>query len=346
MPRACLALLLAGASLLAQSGEARVRVRFRALSFDGAILGAGYLDGRDVRPLDLSSDCFTAEQSYVGPNPLRLVLRDETAPAAQVVAPPTMNHAQARMLALSQELETTQRRLGTLTASARERGGKTPVAAGGEVGLLKSRIETLNREMNELAQESAKAAEPTPTPAPAPKARPEPKGKAPNPAGAPVPTPAKPERVAHRPLADFAFPGDGRFLLLVNRTAGGTTVNAIDDQEGAFPFGSMQFINLTGREVEVRFGTKTLPLAAKAKGLVRASAGHNSYAEGEIHTKGADGFHLGYSMRVFQQDDVRTLYFLLPVEDGGHGVRLKGVEERRAPEPPPTPTAEKAPAAR
>ena len=67
MRRACLALLLTGAHLLAQTGEARVRVKFRALSFDGPILGAAYLDGKDVRPLDLSADCFTAEQTYVGP---------------------------------------------------------------------------------------------------------------------------------------------------------------------------------------------------------------------------------------------------------------------------------------
>jgi phosphoserine phosphatase len=121
MRRACLALLLTGAHLLAQTGEARVRVKFRALSFDGPILGAGYLDGNDVRPLDLSADCFTAEQTYVGPNPLRLVLRDDAVPAtaAQVVRP-----GQARMAVLAQELESVQRRFATLTADARERGGQ------------------------------------------------------------------------------------------------------------------------------------------------------------------------------------------------------------------------------
>ena len=118
MRRACLALLLTGAHLLAQTGESRVRVKFRALSFEGPILGAAYLDGNDVRPLDLSADCFTAEQTYVGPNPLRLVLRDDAVPAA---APPVVRPGAARMAALAQELETVQRRLATLTADARER---------------------------------------------------------------------------------------------------------------------------------------------------------------------------------------------------------------------------------
>jgi hypothetical protein len=40
-------------------------------------------------------------------------------------------------------------------------------------------------------------------------------------------------------------------------------------------------------------------------------------------------------MRIFQQDDVRTLYFLMPGEPGSHGVRLKGIEERRPPEEAP-----------
>lgn len=332
MRHACLALLLTGAHLLAQTGEARVRVKFRALSFDGPILGAAYLDGKDVRPLDLSADCFTAEQTYVGPNPLRLVLRDDTAP---VLAAPVIRPGEARMAALAQELESVQRRLATLTADARERGGQAQAGAASEIAQLKSRSQSLNSELTQLSQASAQAAEAPPAPAPkndpAPKTRPAAGGVVPAPTAQP-----KPARTTHRPLAAFTFPGDGRLLLLVHRTDQGTTINAIDDREGAFPFGSMQFINLTGGPVEVRFGAKSLALAPKGKGTLRPGGGNNTYAEGEIHTRAEDGqMRLGYSMRIFQQDDVRTLYFLLPVEDGGHGVRLKGIEERRVDEPVP-----------
>jgi len=332
MRRACLALLLTGAHLLAQTGEARVRVKFRALSFDGPILGAAYLDGNDVRPLDLSADCFTAEQTYVGPNPLRLVLRDDAVPAP---AAPVIRPGEARMAALAQELESVQRRLATLTADARERGGQAQAGAASEIAQLKSRSQSLNAELTQLAQASAQAAEPPPAPAPKSEATPKTRSAARGAVPAPTAQP-KPARPTHRPLAAFTFPGDGRLLLLVHRTDRGTTVNAIDDREGAFPFGSMQFINLTGGPVEVRFGAKTLTLAPKGKGTLRPGGGNNTYAEGEIHTRAEDGqMRLGYSMRIFQQDDVRTLYFLLPVEDGGHGVRLKGVEERRADDPVP-----------
>jgi|LakMenEpi03Aug12_release.lakeMendotaPanAssembly.Ray.scaffolds.fasta_scaffold45455_3 hypothetical protein len=333
MRRTCLALLLTGAHLLAQTGETRVRVKFRALSFEGPILGAAYLDGNDVRPLDLSADCFTAEQTYVGPNPLRLVLRDDAVPAA---APPVVRPGAARMAALAQELETVQRRLATLTADARERGGQAQAGAASEIAQLKSRSQTLNAELTQLAQASTQAAETPPT-APAPKSETTPKTRpaAGGVATAPTAQP-KPARPTHRPLAAFTFPSDGRLLMLVHRTDQGTTVNAIDDREGAFPFGTMQFINLTGGPVEIRFGAKILALAPKGKGTLRPGGGNNTYAEGEIHTRAEDGqMRLGYSMRIFQQDDVRTLYFLLPVEDGGHGVRLKGIEERRADEPVP-----------
>lgn len=354
MLRPCLALLLAVAALSAQSTDkpaGRVRVKFRALSFDGAILGAAYLEGKDVRPLDLSADFFTAEQSYVGPNPLQFVLRDQGAPTpdpAVAAAHQQLTQAQARMLALSQELETAQKRLGFLTADARERGGKARPGANGETGQLKAKIEQLTQEMNDLARAAAQHQEQVNHPAPTnPKSaagkatagKPE-AGKADGktrPADAP---PGSSEPPRHKPLAAYTFTGDGRYLLLVNQTPNGVTINAIDDRDGAFPFGSMQFINLTGADLEVRFGAKTLALAPNAKGVLRPGGGHNTYAEGEIHTKAADGFHLGYSMRIFQQDDVRALYFLLPGEAGGHGVRLKGIEERQAPEPvAPAPAA-------
>lgn len=334
MRRFCLLLplLFVGAGALGQSGEPRIRAQFRALSFEGAILGVGYLDGKDLRPLDLSADCFTAEQSYVGPNPLRLVLRDDTGGLAPIAPPPT-NPAQAKIQALAQELEAVQRRMATLTAGAREQGGRGKAGSAKEIGQLKARSEELNREMAALAQASTLPEAP-------PTGGAEAKGRAKaggNVAGAP---PTKPERPPHRPLASFAFPGDGRYLLLVHQTAGGTTVNAIDDREGTFPFGSMQFVNLTAGPVEIRFGAKNLALAPKGKGTLRPGGGNNTYAEGEIHTRGEDGqFRLGYAMRIFQQDDVRTLYFLLPTEDGGHGVRLKGVEERRSSEPTPPPVA-------
>jgi hypothetical protein len=351
MLRPYLAWLLTGVALLAQTTETpagRVHVKFRALSFDGAILGAGYLEGKELHPLDLSSDCLTVEQTYVGTNPIRFVLgqSNRATPAPEwVSAHQQLTRDQARMQMLSLELSTAQQRLGILTADARERGGKAKPNATSEVDQLKAKVEALTKEMSALAQSAARAQDqvnhPAPTPPAAePKARP--KGMAAE--KAKLEAKARPtsdpraneatERPRFTPLATHTFPADGRYLLLVHQTPTDTTITAIDDQEGAFPYGSMQFINLCAGPIEIRFGAKVLALNANGKGTLQAPAGHNAYAEGAIYTKDNDGTHLGYAMRIFQQDDVRTLYFILPGDPGSHGVRLKGIEERKAPEPP------------
>lgn len=333
-----LPLLFIAASTCAQVKDTLplIHATFRVLSMEEAILGAGYLEGKDLRRLDISGDAFTSEQSYVGVNPLRFVdLTEPTATANRAAVFTLKQEIQGQLLALAQELQDIESSSMRQQGGAADGGGKR-LASSPRTGAGNGRTAEIRRTMEVLSQKLALIEaelngadvtrnEPSEKDAAKPKAGQE----------------RKEERhlPSHRPLATFSFPGDGRFLLLVHRTAAGTTVNAIDDREGAFPYGSMQFVNLTASPVEVRFGTKTLALTPKAKGTLRPAAGHNRYALGEVHTRGEDGqFHLGYSMRIFQQDDVRTLYFLLPTEDGGRGVRLRGVEERRAVEPAPPAT--------
>jgi len=330
-----LPLLFIAASACAQVKDTLplIHATFRVLSMEEAILGAGYLEGKELRRLDISGDAFTSEQSYVGVNPLRFVdLTEPTATANRAAVFTLKQEIQGQLQALAHELQDIESSSMRQQGGAADGGGKRlaspprTTAGNGRAAEIRRTMEVLSQKLAHIEAQMNGAdvtrSEPSEKDATKPKAGQERKE------GRPLPS--------HRPLATFNFPGDGRFLLLVHRTAAGTTVRAIDDHEGAFPYGSMQFVNLTAGPVEVRFGTKTLALTPKAKGTLRPAAGHNSYVLGEVHTRGEDGqFHLGYSMRIFQQDDVRTLYFLLPVEDGGHGVRLKGIEERRADEPVP-----------
>ena len=333
MPRPpLLVLLLAALNLLAQTRDADpvVNVRFRALSLDGAILGVGYLEGQNFKRLDISGDALTAEQSYVGPNPLQFVEpKGATATAERQLATQTQRDIRLRLRALAEELEKHQAQPMKAKNGSEGGGGRRlasssqPKGGGGRTDEILREMEVLNQRLDLIESDLNRATIPTLA---APESAGKPKAVEKNQAKKPPPT---------QSFASFAFPGDGRYLLLIHRTATCTTINALDDREGAFPYGSMQFLNLTGVDVEVRFGANTLALPTRAKGLLRPTAGPNTYLAGEIHTKGKDGYKLGYSMRIFQQDDVRTLYFLLPVEDGGHGVRLKGIEERRADEPVP-----------
>ncbi len=320
------------------SDDGRIRVKFRALALDEAILGAGYQVGRDFRPLDISSNCFTAEQSYVGLNPLQLLQKTEGLPeqAPETIAARTeLTQAEQRIQALAKEIQSVEERLNPLTSEIRERGAKARSSLPAQIRQLETERDELSQRMNALSK-AANAAREKIYNAPARPGKPETKQPK-KPDDKPKPVVAKENDLPpHRPLADVKFPGDGRYLVLIQRTPTGNKASTIDDKEGAFPYGSMQFMNLAGVEVEVRFGNETLSLKPNAKGVLRPSAANNTYAEGEIFTKVDDQFLLGYSMRIFKEDNVRTLYFLMPGEPGSHGVRLKGIEERRQPEAAPT----------
>ncbi|NBV78955.1 MAG: hypothetical protein EBR62_03720, partial [Verrucomicrobia bacterium] len=119
----------------------------------------------------------------------------------------------------------------------------------------------------------------------------------------------------------------------------GKRVMAIEDKEGSFPFGSYLYINLTGTPVEVRYNGKANAIPPNGRAVINAPVANDTYAQGEIWTPGEDGYQVGYIARTYQQADVRTLFFILPNQGGGHAVNIKGIEERKQPDPVPDPNA-------
>ena len=87
--RTLLLCLATTASLFAQANDPaakKVDVKFRALSFDAPIIGAGFLDGRDAKRLDISNDFLSGEQTYRGLATIAFVMVDDLvkqAPEAQ-----------------------------------------------------------------------------------------------------------------------------------------------------------------------------------------------------------------------------------------------------------------------
>ena len=79
-PLACLWLGLS-ISLAAPDDQAAVRVRFRALAFDDPIRGASYLDGEELRKVDIPNNAFTRQFSYAGGRTLRFVTIDHDTPS-------------------------------------------------------------------------------------------------------------------------------------------------------------------------------------------------------------------------------------------------------------------------
>ena len=111
---------------------------------------------------------------------------------------------------------------------------------------------------------------------------------------------------------------------------------AIDDAPGAFQYGTIRFYNLCPHPVEIQLPGNRTKIGSKGSTVVRPNAADGTYFEGTIHSRSAidDQETLSYSFRYFQQNDLRTLYFILPSSESEGQVIIKGVEDRyRPPEP-------------
>lgn len=320
-----LALLLLTAGLCAQeAGKAGVRIRFQALSFDEPILGASYLEGDDLRRIDIPNNAFTREISYQGSNTLRFVTIDEETLKPKPLSPEVsaatqrLRRAQALTLQASDEQAQITRLLDTLNLQATEKGGRTSEGDLTRIAALNARLRELAGILAAAAKETEEAnlqilrLEATPrTEAPA-------RQRA---SAGPRPTSA--------PTAEYNFQKDGRYLLLFSSAGNGHQILAMDDAEGAFPYGAYQFINLTGKDVELRYPDRKVMLRSNARTVVKEPAAAHQYSLAEILTKADDGYELGHVYRALQQPDVRSLVFLLPIPDEPHAIRSKTIEDRR-----------------
>jgi hypothetical protein len=112
---------------------------------------------------------------------------------------------------------------------------------------------------------------------------------------------------------------------------------AIDDAPGAFRYGTIRFYNLCPYPVEIHIPGSQTRIGPKGSMVVSPSALDGTYFEGTIHSISTtdDKEALSYSFRYFQQNDLRTLYFIIPSTESEGQVILKGVEDRyRPPEAP------------
>jgi hypothetical protein len=349
-------LTVATASLFAQANDPatkKVDVKFRALSFDAPIIGSGFLDGRDAKRLDISNDFLSGEQTYRGLATIAFVMVDDLAKQAPEVpleilaASGRRSAAQERARKASEEYTRLSALIAKATTGSREgQAGKISASELAEAEAAQAKLSELSRIMAEASKDaddaqtevnnrqrdhqplteakSAKAAKgKAPTKAPAADKGKDPKG----PFVPPV------------PFASYTFPADGKYILLFAGADKDKRIMAIEDKEGTFPFGSYLYINLTGKPVEVRYNGKSTPIAPNGRAVISAPVANDTYAQGEILTPGEDGFQIGYIARTYQQADVRTLFFLLPSDAGGHSINIKGIEERKQPDPVPDPNA-------
>lgn len=324
-----LVLVLLQSGLAAQTADKPgVSIRFRALAFDDPILGANYLEGEALRRIDIPNNAFTHEIKYQGANTLRFITIDEETlnpkPLSPEISAATqrLRRAQAMTLQASDEFEQIGRLRDTLNLQAGESAQKPTAGDKARIDALNERLQGLSVILAGASKETEEAQllilrlESSPQ-APAKDAQKK-GGKAPKPTSTPT--------------AEYTFQKDGSYLLLFSSAGNGHQILAMDDTAGAFPYGSFQFFNLTGKDVQIRYPDHNVLLKANTRIVVKNPAPDYQYALAEVHTKADDGYHLGHLYRALQQPEVRSLIFLLPIPDEPHAIRTKTIEDRRAAE--------------
>jgi hypothetical protein len=302
-----------------------VRARFRALSFDDPIPGASYLMGDRLHRIDIPTDGFTPEYAYAGPNNLRFVTVDPRAKKAASLSPALqaalqrLRRAQAATLQISQEHEQTTEFLQKIQLRKTEDNRTLSVGDIAQIEALHQRLQELGAALSANSKETEEAnlaalrLEAMPAPAEPTDVKPE----------------SKPTLLPSAPTTDCTFRKDGKYLLIFYAVGNGYQIMVMEDDDGAFPFGSQQFINLTGMAVEVKSEGRRLTLKGNTRGIITNQGADYGYSLREILVEGSDGQAPGYSLRTLRNPEIRTLTFLLPDPDNPRSVRSRSIEDAR-----------------
>ena len=298
-------LTLAGALALGQTkAPPEIRCDFRALALSAPITDAAYVTDRRPTPLLIPSDFFSAAQAYRGPAELTLGRLESTVVKARADdgGDAAARQADAAYAELAQEA-------ADLVAGAAE-------GPAGEA--QRRRAEEILGRAAEQAARAARLRE-------AAQAR-RPAADAPAPKTGEVARPPGPTRFT--PRGSVRLRDGGAYLLLVAEAPAGWRVTALDDTPGLHPFGTLRFINLTGRPLLLRQGGRDVALPDRRPVIHRPSVDEHGYAGLELRATDADSRPLR-TMRVYPEKDARSTYLLVAEPAGG--LTVKAAHERRAP---------------
>ena len=352
-----LALALVAPGFAAEKPPVEVTVKLRALSLDGPILGHGYRKDGKVSPLVIAPDFFTQEFTYHG-NPhfeilpltatvnpediAKLLARHPTGkPSDLSIKSPFAPHTIEKPDGPKKSLLTVgpdPRKSADSRASADPTKTLDPIRSGDP---LKSADPTKSADPVKSTDpirsgDSLKSNTPEKTTDVQKTLSPDEKRKKRQAVFVPVSVepPKKPDKdKENKPIAWIDLPttpGPHHLILLVNPGDPRGGILAIDDAPGTFQYGTIRFYNLCPHPVEIQVPGSRTKIGSKGSTVVRPNAPDGTYFEGAIHSRSAidDQESLSYSFRYFQQNDLRTLYFIIPSSESEGQVIIKGVEDR------------------
>lgn len=358
-----LALTLIAPGFAAEKPPVEVTVKLRALSLDGPILGHGYRKDGKVSPLVIAPDFFTQEFTYHG-NPhfellpltatvnpediAKLLARHPTGKPSDLsikspFAPHTIDKPDGPKKSLL-EVGPDPRKSADPSKSTDPRASADPTKTLDPIRSgdpLKSADPTKSadpvRSTDPIRSgDSLKSNTPEKTTDVQKTLSPDEKRKKRQAVFVPVSVepPKKPDKdKENKPIAWIDLPttpGPHHLILLVNPGDPKGGILAIDDAPGTFQYGTIRFYNLCPHPVEIQIPGSRTKIGSKGSTVVRPNAPDGTYFEGTIHSRSAidDQESLSYSFRYFQQNDLRTLYFIIPSPESEGQVIIKGVEDR------------------
>ena len=316
----------------AGSKEVKYSARFKSFAFNEDINDIGYLENKELRPLSISAFFISPEVSYSGKPEIDFVKQIKPKTEETEVESYSFKRAESskNLQVIGDAYNKLTLRLNEIYRDARTQD-REELNSSEKMAILEinSEMELLSKKMSqaeaELAESNTKYLKSLST------------NNAVKVDSSKIHDVKKEILQAkYEPLAKFTIPASGgNYILIFNKTPNGVTISPLNDAPGVFPFGSYQFINLTGTTVELRFGSKVIPLSPNGRTVFKPETANGEYLEGEFWTKVDDEFKLGYKFRNLHISRIRTLAFIMPTAPGQSALNLKIAEERGQAEPPP-----------
>jgi soluble cytochrome b562 len=309
--------------------DVKFNAKFRTFSFKDNIRDIVYLEGKEYKPIDIYDGTFGAEKIYNGGAVIeffKVVI--EKSPNESDLAKAKVNELQEKEKKVGDDYNQMRNEMSayartitnpeSTTASQKARLNEYQEALDAlKVKIDEAREKTYNETQRMYAKEKA--------------------GRdVVNLSNNSTKKPLELPKPNYEPFAKFPIPASGgNYILIFNKTPNGLTISPLNDAPGLFPFGSYQFFNFTGTTVELRFGSKVIPLNPNGRTVFKPETANGEYLEGEFWTKVDDEFKLGYKFRNLHISRIRTLAFIMPTAPGQSALNLKIAEERGQAEPPP-----------
>jgi hypothetical protein len=309
----------------------KVGAKIKTIFFEEFVPNIYYLEGKEYKPIDISNNTISPEKTYAGKEVIEFFKAVIEEPTTEIdLAKRKLDEAKTSEAKIGIEYNKLLEEMVSYAQSLPDPDSPNYPS--------RNRLSEYQSRLDELKQKLDQASHSTYLETQKMYAKDKEEREAVYTSNTKTKSPVELPKPKYEPLAKFTIPASGgNYILIFTKTPNGVTISPLNDAPGVFPFGSYQFINLTGTTVELRFGSKVIPLSPNGRTVFKPETANGEYLEGEFWTKEDDEFKLGYKFRNLHISRIRTLAFIMPTAPGQSALNLKIAEERGQIEPPAPP---------